>query len=75
MRSPNLIARKERWPLRQHRQHRLQPPLGPCGRGREPGRQLSSQPGYAGTSGLLFCVGSRSTIADAADGADGVFGK
>ena len=39
------------------------------------GRQLSSQPGYAGTSGLLFRVGTGSTIADAADGADGVFGK
>ena len=39
------------------------------------GRQLSSQPGYAGTSGLLLRVGTGSTIADAADGADGVFGK
>ena len=61
--------------MRQHRQHRLQPPLGPCGRGREAGRQLSSQPGYAGTSGLSLRVNTGSTIADAADGADGVFGK
>jgi hypothetical protein len=31
--------------------------------------------GICRTSGLLFWVGSGSTIADAADGADGVFGK
>ena len=49
--------------------------LGTCRGGREPGRHLSSQPGYAGTSGLLLRVGTGSTIADAADGADGVFGK
>jgi hypothetical protein len=39
------------------------------------GRQLSSQPGYAGTSGLSLRVSTGCTIADAADGADGVFGK
>jgi hypothetical protein len=33
---------------------------------------LSSQPGYAGTSGLSLRVSTGSTIAD---GADGVFGK
>lgn len=49
--------------------------LGTCRGGREPGRQLSSQPGYAGTSGLSIRVSTGCTIADAADGADGVFGK
>ena len=51
--------------------------LGTCRGGREPGRQLSSQNGICRTSlsGLLFWVGSGSTIADAADGADGIFGK
>ena len=39
------------------------------------GRHLSSQPGYAGTSGLSLRVSTGCTIADAADGADGVFGK
>ena len=37
--------------LRQHRQHRLRPLLGTCRGGREPARQLSSQPGYAGPQG------------------------
>jgi hypothetical protein len=32
---PRPIARKESWPLRQHRQHRLQPLLGTCRGGRE----------------------------------------
>src|SRR2546430_1073694 len=35
---------------RQHRQHRLRPYWAPAG-GREPGRQLSSQTGYAGPQG------------------------
>jgi hypothetical protein len=46
---------------------------GTCRGGREQGRHLSSQPGSAGTSGLRVNTGS--TIADAADGADGVFAK
>ena len=39
------------------------------------GRHLSSQPGYVGPSGLSIRVSTGCTIADAADGADGVFGK
>ena len=42
------IARKERWPLRQHRPHRLRPYWAPAGVGAS-SRQLSSQRGYAGT--------------------------
>jgi hypothetical protein len=41
------IARKERWPLRQHRPHRLRPYWAPAGVGAS-SRQLSSQRGYAG---------------------------
>jgi hypothetical protein len=48
------IARKERWPLRQHRQHRLQPTLGTCRGGREPGRQALVATGICRTSRLLF---------------------
>ena len=42
------LRRKERWPLRQHRPHRLRPYWAPAGVGAS-SRQLSSQRGYAGT--------------------------
>ena len=68
------IARKERWPLRQHRQHRLQPYWAPAGVGASRSTALVAT-GICRTSRLLLRVGTGCTIADAADGADGVFGK
>ena len=68
------IARKESWHLRQHRQHRLRPYWAPAGVGAS---QVDGcrRKRECRTSELLFWVGSGSTIADAADGGDGVFGK
>ena len=49
--------------------------LGTCRGGREQVDICRRNRGYAGTSGLSIRVSTGCTIADAADGADGVFGK